>query len=224
MHYPSGLGLRDEVQDPGGDVRAVEGTDADVSVLTDKPLEHGELVMDNGTKLALTQASEGWLAARVKVQKDGSYHVAAFDGGDTVRISDDYFIEAKKDEPPTVKISRPGRDAQVSPIEEVPVTVEASDDFGIQELQLHYSVNGGDEQTVPMLKQRGAKEASGTHTLYLEDFKVVPGDLVSMYATAKDASKTARSEILFATAEPFDFKFSQTQQMGGWRRRDGTAG
>src|SRR5581483_11720806 len=215
LHYPAGLRLHDEVQDPGGDLRAVEGTDADISILTDRPLEHGQLVMEDGSKLPLARGTGEWLTARLKVQKDGSYHVAALADGEAVRIGNDYFIEAKKDEPPTVKISRPGRDAHVSPIEEVPVKVEATDDFGIDDLQLHYSVNGGEEQTVALLKQKNVKEADGKHTFYMEDFKVVPGDVVSFYATAKDASKTARSEIMFATAEPFDYKFSQSQQMGG---------
>ncbi len=212
LHFPSGLGLKDVVQDPGGDIRAVEGSQADISVLTDRPLEYGVLVMENGSKVKLTRGEGNWLTARLPIQKDGSYHVAAIDGGDAIRISDDYFIEAKKDEPPSVKILRPGHDPHVSPIEEVPVSVDASDDFGVQDLQLHYSVNGGPEQVIPLSKAKGGKEAQGTTTLYFENFKVVPGDLVSLYATARDAKTTSQSDIIFAQAEPFDFKFSQSQQ------------
>jgi hypothetical protein len=214
VHYPSRLGLKDVVEDPGGDVRAVEGSQAEIKVLTDRPLEHGALVLDNRSKIELRQADGNWLSAELRVQKDGSYHVAAFDGNEAVRISDDYFIEAKKDEPPSLRIARPGRDPHVSPIEEVPVTVEAADDFGVQALDLHYSVNGGAEEVVPLLKRKGAKEAKGETTLYLENFKLVPGDLISFYATARDASKTSRSDIVFAQAEPFDYKFRQLQQMG----------
>ncbi len=215
LHFPSGLGLADVVDDPGGDVRAVEGTEADISVLTDRPLEHGALVMENGAKLNLAPGEGNWLSARLRVQKDGAYHVAALDNGEAVRISDDYFIESKKDEPPSVKILRPGHDPRVSPIEEVPVTVEAADDFGVKDLQLHYSVNGGPEQSVPLSSAKTVKEAEGKTTLYFENFKVVPGDVVSFYATARDAKTTAHSDIIFAQAEPFDFKFSQSQQAGG---------
>ena len=91
--------------------------------------------------------------------------------------------------------------------------VEAADDFGLQGLDLHYSVNGGSEQVVSLLNRNGAKETKGQTTLYLEKFKLVPGDLVSFYATARDASKTSRSDIVFAQAEPFDYKFRQLQQM-----------
>ena len=55
-------------------------------------------------------------------------------------------------------------------------------------MDLHYSVNGGAEQVVPLLKTKGVKEASGTSLLSLENFKLVPGDLVSIYATARDAN------------------------------------
>ena len=82
-------------------------------------------------------------------------------------------------------------------------------------MDLHYSVNGGAEQVVPLLKTKSVKEATGTSLLSLENFKLVPGDLVSMYATARDATHTSRSDIIFAEAEPFDFKFSQSQQSGG---------
>jgi len=215
LHFPAALRIPDAVQDPGGDIRAVQGTQADIAVLTDKPLDHGFLVLENGTKLELARGDGNWLSARLPIAKDGSYHVAALDGGETVRLSDDYFIEAKKDEPPSVRILRPGRDPHVSPIEEVPVTVDAADDFGVEGLELRYSVNGGPEQVVPLLKSKGAKEAEGGTTLYFENLKVQPGDLVSFYAAARDANTTSRTDMVFAQAEPFDFKFSQSQQAGG---------
>ena len=114
-----------------------------------------------------------------------------------------------------MKISHPGKDPKVSPIEEVPVTVEAADDFGLEGMDLHYSVNGGPDQMVPLLKPKDVKEAQGKTQLSMENFKLVPGDVVAFYATARDANTTSRSEIIFAQAEPFDFKFSQSQQAGG---------
>ena len=215
LKYPAGLGLQNAVFDPGGDIRAVNGTEAEVSILTDRPLEQGALMLDGGKKIDLKRSEGNWLSARLPIEKDGTYHIAAIDNGEAVRISDDYFIEAKPDEPPTVKLLKPGHDPKVSPIEEMPVTVDAADDFGIQNLELHYSVNGGAEKVLPLLKSKGAKEAQGTATIAFEDLKVVPGDVVSMYATARDAHSKAQSEIIFAQAEPFDFKFSQSQQMGG---------
>ncbi len=51
--------------------------------------------------------------------------------------------------------------------------------------------------------------------LSLEDFKLVPGDLVSLYATAKDAHAESRTDIFFIQADPFERDFSQSQAAGG---------
>ena len=73
----------------------------------------------------------------------------------------------------------------------------------------------GAEQKVNVLKAPGAKESDGTMTLRLEDFKLVPGDLVSLYATAQDGHSEAKTEMSFIQAEPFEREFSQSQQSGG---------
>ena len=181
--------MKDEVEDPGGDLRAVEGTNADVAITTDRPLANGILMLDDGSKLTLRSGPDGLLMATVPIQKDGLYHIAALEGGDDVRLSEDYFIEAQQDKPPEIKITRPGRDSKASPIEEVTVQVEAKDDFGLQERRaalLRERRAGEDGRRC----RRAARAATGTSTIALEDFKLEPGDVVSMYATAKDARTT----------------------------------
>src|SRR5690348_10840588 len=196
-HYPSWTGMKDMVENPGGDLRAVEGTTADVQITTDRPLASGEILLDNGSKLSLKSGSNNTLVASVPIQKDGLYHVAALDNGEDVRLTEDYFIEAQKDRAPEVRITRPGRDFRASPIEEVTVAVEAKDDFALKAVELHYAVNGGAEKTVSLLQSKDAKDASGASVISLEDYKVVPGDVVSLYATAKDARTTSNTDIFF---------------------------
>jgi hypothetical protein len=221
-HYPSWTGMKDSVEDPGGDLRAVEGTEAEVAILTDRPLSKGVLMLGEDKQIELKpgegpgEGKDGnWVTAKVTLDKDGLYHIAAIDRGENVRLSEDFFIEARKDSPPTVKIDRPGRDAKVNPIEEVTITVNADDDFALNEVALHYSVNGGPEKTQQLLSQKGVKTASGKYVLALEDYKLAPGDLVSVYAEAKDARNTTKTDIYFIQAEPFERNYSQAQSGGG---------
>src|SRR3984957_10138384 len=220
-HYPAWLGLKDVTEDPGGDVRAVHGTVGEVTVTTDRPLANGELVLDDGSKIALSPGPNGTLSAKVPVEKDGMYHIAALEGGEDVRLSEDYFIEAMKDIPPDVRITRPGRDFRASPVEEVTIAVEAKDDFGLKDVQLHYSVNGSPEKTVPLLQTKNAKTTSGTTVIALEDFKAVPGDVVSLYATANDARSVAKTDMFFIEAQPFERNYTQSQEGGGGGARRG---
>ncbi len=213
--YPDWTHLHNIVEERGGDLRAVEGTAADLEIQTDKPLRDGILVLENDQQIHLTGGDGNVYKGTVKLEKDGIYHIAALDQGQPVRLSEDYFIEAQKANPPDLLIARPGRDYRANPIEEVTVEVKAEDQFGVNDMTLHYSVNGGPEKTVDLLKQRGVKQADGSTIIALEDFKMVPGDLVSLYATAKDSRAESRTDMFFVQADPFEREFSQSQQMGG---------
>ena len=214
-HYPKWTGMPQATEEHGGDLRAIEGTEAELTIQMDRPLRSGQLTLDDGKELALSGGEGNVYKGSVLMQKDGAYHVAALDQGEQVRLSEDYFIATDKANPPEIAIDRPTGDYRASPIEEVKIGVKASDEFGLNKMSLHYSVNGGPEKSVDLLQQPGAKSASGATTLSLEDFKLVPGDLVSLYATAKDGHSEARTDMAFIQAEPFEREFSQSQQMGG---------
>src|SRR5579871_5289774 len=181
-HYPAWTGMKDSVEDPGGDLRAVEGSEAEVAIQTDRPLSKGILMLNDDQQIELKGGDGNWISARVPIKKDGMYHVAAIEQGENVRMTEDFFIEARKAVAPTVRIDRPGHDAKVNPVEEVTVTVNATGDFGLNDVDLHYSVNGAPEKTVSLLKEKGAKNVDGKYLLSLEDYKLSPGDLVTIYA------------------------------------------
>jgi hypothetical protein len=214
-HYPKWAGLQQVSEEHAGDLRALEGTDAELTVVMDAPLKDGVLVMDSGQPIHLAGGEGNRYRGTIHMEKDGAYHVAAMDQGQQVRLSEDYFISTSKANPPEIAIDRPGQDYRASPIEEVTIGVRAGGEFALNQMSLHYSVNGGPEQTVNLLKEPGSKSAKGTTTLNLEEFKLVPGDVVSLYATAKDAHAESRTEISFIQADPFEREFSQSQQMGG---------
>ncbi|HEY1221534.1 MAG TPA: hypothetical protein VGF03_21520 [Bryobacteraceae bacterium] len=214
-HYPTWTGMPSEVEERGGDLRAVTGTQAELEVSTDRPLQGGQIQLDDGPQIQLSGGRNNVYHGTVKMDRDGVYHVAGVEVGRPVRVSEDFFIEARKANPPQISLVRPRGDYHASPIEEVTVAAKATDEYGLNGVALHYSVNGGPETTVDLLKQKGEKQADGSVTLSLENFKAVPGDLVSVYATAKDANAEARTDMMFIQADPFEREFSQSQQSGG---------
>jgi hypothetical protein len=214
-HYPAWTGMKPATAEHSGDLRAIEGTDATIGLEMDRPLKDGQLMLDDGQKIQLTRDSDNKYHGSIHLEKDGAYHVADADEGQQVRLSEDYFIATDKAMPPEVAIDRPGGDYRASPIEEVTVGVKASDQFALHDVHLHYSMNGGPNRDVSLLNSPGAKNVDGSYTLPLEDFKLAPGDLVSLYATAKDGHSEARTDISFIQIDPFEREFSQSQQSGG---------
>ena len=214
-HHPDWTNMPDTTEEHGGDLRAVEGTEARLEIVTDRPMDTGMLTLDDGRRIPLAAAGGTVYRGVIKLDKDGSYHVATRDRAQVLRISDEYFIEAGAVKPPEVSLVRPERDYRASPIEEVTLAARAQDPFGLSEFKLHYSVNGGPEKTVNLLKQSNSRNANGAATIALEGLKLVPGDVVGVYAAAKDARSEAHTDITFVQIDPFEREFSQSQQSGG---------
>jgi len=214
--FPAWTGMPPEIEERGGDLRAVAGTEAELEIATDRPLESGQILIDNGKPLRLMAGPDHVYRGTVKMDKDGVYHVAGVADGQPVRVSEDFYIEARKADPPQIALVRPGRgDYHANPIEEVTVAAKATDEYGLRNVTLHYSVNGGPETTVDLLPKKGEKQADGSATLSLEQFKLAPGDLISVYATAADAIAEAHTDMTFVQADPFEREFSQSQDSGG---------
>ena len=214
-HYPAWTGMKPVTEEQSGDLRAIEGTEAAIEVEMDRPLKNGRLTLDNGQMIQLAGSEGNRYRGAIRLEKDGAYHLADLDGGQEVRLSEDYFIATDKAMPPEISIARPAGDYRASPIEEVTVGVTARDQFGLHDVRLHYSVNGGPTQDANLLESAGTKSANGSYLLPLEEFKLVPGDLVSLYATARDGHSEARTDISFVQVEPFEREFSQSQQIEG---------
>ena len=215
-HYPAWTGMPSEIEERGGDLRAITGTVAELDISTDRPLPGGQILLGNGQNIQLSSGQNNVYHGAIKMEQDGVYHVAGLEQGQTVRLSEDFFIEARKPNPPQIALVRPGQaDYHANPIEEITVAAKATGDYALKGLALHYSVNGAPEVTVDLLKQKNGKQADGSTTISLEDFKLVPGDVVSVYATAKDANAEAHTDMIFIEADPFEREFSQSQISGG---------
>ena len=220
--YPPALGLQTQIEEDGGDIYAPAGTDVRLRVFTDGPAERGALALAGGAKVELAPES-GALSGSLTIVADSSYRVSLV-GEDGLSSSGDteYFIRTIEDRPPEVRLVTPGRDRDVTRLEEVEIETEAEDDFGIERLDLVYSVGGGRESVVPLDIQRHAPSVSAKHLLYLENLEIAPGDFVSYYVRARDVprgrrSSETRSDIFFLQVRPFDQEFTPTrsQAAGG---------
>ena len=76
-------------------------------------------------------------------------------------------------------------------------------------------MNGGPDQQINLRPRAGAHDAHGGAVISLESMKLVPGDVVSVYAQAADARAQSRSQLVFVQADPYEREFSQSQQAGG---------
>ncbi|NOR35733.1 MAG: hypothetical protein GQ577_03215 [Woeseiaceae bacterium] len=222
-HYPEWTERDPEVHDPGGDIRAIAETEIELQITTDRPMTPGSVILDDD---AVTLDVDGTTATTTfAVKEDGQYFVAATVGGERIRLTDDYFITILDDRAPDIAFARPGRDWSASRIEEVTTRITAEDDFRIDELELRYSLNGGDWESIELASDLNTIEVD--HVFFLESLAesgeepLAPGDLISYYAVAEDRENTARTDMFFIDVQPFDRRYSQSQQAGGGGQQGG---
>ncbi|HEX2492941.1 MAG TPA: hypothetical protein VHK24_04135 [Steroidobacter sp.] len=217
--YPEWTGLGPVVEEERRDIRAVGGTSVKIEVFADAPLDAPALIVDGAVRELAHEdrASVGF----IDVQKPGRYQIGARVADEFVALSDEYAIEIIPDEKPVVEIRKPGRDSRATSIEEVPVRIEAQDDFRLRNVELRYSVNGGAWRSVPL--EGGAKRSETESLLRLEELMpdsgsaahLAPGDLVSYYAVARDRSHAAQTDLFLVQVQPFERRFTQAQGGAG---------
>jgi Domain of unknown function (DUF4175) len=221
--FPAYTGLAPRKAE-GGDVAAIRGTDVVLHVVPTMTTPDGKILLSDGGAMPLTRQADGSLTGRFPITSQGFYRIELTGPhGEKVEASPQYTIDVIDDQPPAVHFTKPGRDSQASPVEELFLEARADDDYGVKSLQLFYSVNGGAPKTVNLFGgSKPLTEVSAGHTIYLEELGLKPGDFVSYYAKASDTdavqgSKTTTSDIYFVQIRPFkkDYKPSQSQAGGG---------
>ncbi len=217
--FPAYTGLSPRVIEGGGDIAALAGTTVEVLVQSTMATPRGLLVMDDSLSIELTPMPDGTFTGDIQVREEGVYRIElARSDGQMVAASPDYTVDVLADLAPAVIISDPGRDSQANAIEEVFVEVKADDDYGIETLSLVYSVNGEAEDTLSLYRGGASplNEVTSGHTLFLEEWELEPGDVISYYAVARDnrngRAEEALSDIYFINVRPFRRDFRQAEQ------------
>jgi hypothetical protein len=223
--FPAFTKMAPRREEDGGDIFGPAGTNVTIRVHTDKPVRRGAVALEGGNALPLRAEGQEatTLVAGLTIAQDGAYRIGLEDvDGLSSPEGTQYFVRVLDDRPPDVRIMRPAGDRQVTKLEEVAVEARADDDHGISSLELVYAVKGRGEKVVPF--RRGTKlpstSVNGTHTLFIEELDVEPGDFVTYYARARDVSRgkvstEARSDIFFLEVRPFSEQFFAAQSQAG---------
>ena len=237
--FPAYSGLAPRHFEYGGDVAALAGTTVMLTVTPTLSAPAARLVLDSGDTIAMSAvetaapdlpagADDG---RRVASSFRGSFQVSrqGFYGiefqtseGAWVAGAPDYRIDVLADQGPSISFSKPGRDTEVSSIEEVFIEARADDDIGVAEILWIGSVNGAPPDTVRIHSSAGAPtpEVTASHLVFMEELELETGDLVAYHGVARDnapAPNEASTDIYFLQVRPFrrDFREAPAGAGGG---------
>ena len=195
--YPEYTGLEPrQIEEDHGDLSALEGTTAKLSLQLNQPISSGELILDpvqreNAPLTIELGASDGdAIEVDIPIERaHDSYQVqlVARESGFTNDQSPSWRIEALPDLPPAVQWIDPTvTQLEVRPSDQFNALGRATDDVALTQVFQEYRVSGGEWVRVPLLETEG-REAQVPLEWYLRPLNLSKGDIVLTKLVAVDA-------------------------------------
>jgi len=172
----------------GGNLEGLPGTRVALSIVTNKPVARGALLLDLAREVPLAALAATTQTAALDIGTSrSSYRIRLTDEyGFENRDPMEYIIQPTADEPPHVEFKDLEERKYVTPYAALPVSVHCRDDYGITRLQLHLSIAGAREETVDVPVRANEPDQTVAQTLRLEKWEIKPGTEVVLWASALD--------------------------------------
>jgi hypothetical protein len=176
-----------------GNFEVVEGSRVRLTFALDRDPRSAELVLISGEggaareKVPLRIRQSRLSADLPPLTKDVAYELNAKAPDGMALESARFQIRVKPDEKPTIRFIRPRESLAVLPTAEVPMHVEAADDYGVARVGIAYKLGNGPEESLYLRDhpdQPPSVEALAK--LYLEKHKLSYTDGLTYYAFVED--------------------------------------
>ncbi|HWN94011.1 MAG TPA: hypothetical protein VNT99_03175, partial [Methylomirabilota bacterium] len=209
-------------------VSAVEGSVVDFDFQLNKPVASARLVAKDATTILLaiqTNKAQAHLKD-FKLETSKTYELQLVDAdGRSNKLVTTFVFEALTNTRPTLKFIAPRGDQRVSPLQEMPFSAEAQDDFGLKDFGLTYSVGGAELTALTLGSNAPAKvKTNFTHLLKLEELHAEPDQLVSYFIWGDDIGPDGKlrrtsSDMYFAEVRAFEEIFREAESMNSQQQQ-----
>ncbi len=227
--YPSYTHLPEKTVQDTRRISVVEGSQVTLTFTLNKPVTTARLTPREGIALGLNLDPEhpNVLTTSFMAEKSERYELLMADAqGLQNKTPPRFTIDVHKNLPPELKPLFPNRDVAASPLEELDLHAEVSDDYGVTRYGLTYSLAGVQTQDVTLSDSPVSGKQEIQHLLALEELGAVPDQLLTYYFWADDVGpdgqpRRTSSDIYFAEIRPFDEVFRENQSFQNQQQQQG---
>lgn len=213
-----------KLEENTGDVTAYPGSRIETELASSKDIFNGQMVFSNGRSIALTCAG-GHATGSFAVNENLTYHFMLRDR-DGLETADpvEYSVKILPDEYPSVEITSPARNLDMTEQMQLDVGVQVKDDFGFTSVRLayrlahsRYEAPAKDMTYVDIPFSRTMPSQDLQYHWDLGPLSLVPEDVVEYYAEAHDndnvnGPKSSRSQTYMIRLPSLDEVFSDVDQ------------
>ncbi len=194
-------------------VTAVEGTEITWTCRLNKEVSVARLVAEDGRSWDLIADAElphTYATAHLPTVSSKLFLELEDEDGRTNSEPIELEVQVVENQRPELRLRSPYGEQPLSPLQEVDFDAETSDDFGITQVGLRYTLSGGEVQEIPLGDNLLADETHRLrHALALEELKAKAYDLFSYSLWAEDVGpdgneRRTYGDLYFASIRPFE--------------------
>lgn len=186
--YPLYSGLQSKtVYNTSGDIRALKGSEIEMSATCNRTLLSAGVVFNNSTKIPFVVENGSTIKGVFPLLESGTYIFETTDTkGRTFQDTTPHTIQLDPDQFPEIAINTPAKDITVSEKDTIEVRYSAKDDFGISEISLVFEQEN--EKKTRMFNTFNKKQLqySGAYSWSLSELGLQPDDKIAYHIEVKD--------------------------------------
>lgn len=182
----------------GGHIRAYMGSEVQLAVKTNKPVQEALIALADGWRLPLNPTEGGdSLGGKMILGGAGSYQVRLKDAHGFSNLAPRrYQIDIIPDAYPDVTVTQPGKDLTVEADERVTVKYRASDDFGVRGVYLEVRLGSGRPRRIKVWGgEKPQKDVLGRYEFDLSTMGIRPGGVLSYRFIAPDVDTVSGPKV-----------------------------
>jgi hypothetical protein len=250
LKYPSYTGLEERLIQDVRTVSVVEGTEVSLICQLNKAVKSARFVEAEASKRSEKVVSDSAAidktdesvkpaaeipAAITLTAREGNCYDVQFTAEKTRRLKLELIdaegrknpdpilivVQVVPNQPPTLKMVAPGRDLEVSPLEELDVKATAWDDYGVKRMGMSFGLAGQTTTDLVLGENAAARQKHElANLIHFEDLHAEPDQLLAYHFWAEDFGSDGKlrrtsSDMYFAEVRHFDEIFRQGQQPPG---------
>ena len=205
-------------------ITVMEGSKVDWKLTLNKPVYLAELYGEDEVSILLEPSEDNpsvYLGSHTPAESQ-RYRVHLIDADDRTNQRPPWVtVNVKKNKPPKLKLTFPGRDFDVTAVQELPFEAEVWDDVSVEKSGISYQLKD-EEDSITLTEERlaGGKKHPLLSLVSIEDLRAKPRDLISYHFWAEDIDKNGKvrrttSDLFFAEVRYFEEILREGQPQSG---------